>query len=81
MRNRNKKQTPEELLDAIDVRKQGAVSLFDAVAIELEAAAEEADAVLQEAETEVIRLRLARDRAFAAKSDALARAKKVRELV
>lgn len=79
MRKKNKQ--PEERLDAVEVRHSGALSLFEAVAVELEEAAAEADAVLQEAESEVVRLRVARDRAYAAKSKALAQASKVREFV
>lgn len=78
---RNRKKDPDTRLADVEAQSDSAVEIFHSIADDLETAAHEADVVLQEAEDEVVRLRLVRDRAYAARSKSLARAAQIRELV
>lgn len=78
---RNRKLSLEDRLSRADVSARSALDVFEQAAIDLETAAQAAQAVVDEAETEVVRLRLVRDDAFRRVALHQSKADKIRELV
>jgi hypothetical protein len=81
VRNRNKNVSLEDRLSRADISARSALDVFEQAAIDLETAAQAAQAVVDEAESEVMRLRMVRDDAFRRVALHQSKADKIRDLV